>query len=332
MTLELQGVVALPTPLLVAPDALGQPIPGATEVDQFELVLPALPDPVSTDWHWLMPPRPDLADVSQLVDEHEWGQAGYGVGLDGDRPLASWVNWVVILATADTTPPPSALGAETPPNDSPDVAHRFGNRFTRWFRKFAAWIELWTPLLVGEPLSSSEPLRGQVYAHTGEGRHLTGWGLRGGSVTMQRSSDAATIDVLLSAASRASKGELPPLEWQLLRKNNRDRRQTLIDVATAAEVAMAKAIRSRLGSIPGAAQELIVQNANGAAGLIRLLEQIDIDTGKTLRNRVMSRLAEPRNLAAHAGVIPTRQVLDAAIEQAYDVVEKYSPPPTPDEA
>ena len=55
----------------------------------------------------------------------------------------------------------------------------------------------------------------------------------------------------------------------------RDNRRAVIDAATAAEVALAHALRTRLGEMPEDALEATIRSVNGLVGLLKLVEQID---------------------------------------------------------
>jgi hypothetical protein len=76
-----------------------------------------------------------------------------------------------------------------------------------------------------------------VAEHSGS-EELTGW-VSGATVRTHHSDFAATRAVAEAAARRASRPELPPLEWRLLNSARvlRDNRRAVIDAATAAEVA-----------------------------------------------------------------------------------------------
>jgi hypothetical protein len=109
-------------------------------------------------------------------------------------------------------------------------------------------------------------------------------------------------DALQVAFDRAGGGEMPPPEWELYLRSGRrsDLRLRIIDVATAVEVALSRALDRRLSGQPKVARHRITTMANGVVGLIDLLESID-GTQHSRRNLVAHRIAGPRNLAAHQG-------------------------------
>ena len=106
----------------------------------------------------------------------------------------------------------------------------------------------------------------------------------------------------------------------------RDNRRAVIDAATAVEVALAYALRTRLGEMPEDALEATIRSANGLVGLLKLVEQID-STEKSRWKRVADRLANPRNSCVHRGIKLTREELQSAIEEAHTLLETYSPLP-----
>jgi glycerol dehydrogenase-like iron-containing ADH family enzyme len=106
----------------------------------------------------------------------------------------------------------------------------------------------------------------------------------------------------------------------------RDNRRAVIDAATAAEVALAHALRTRLGEMPEDALEATIRSVNGLVGLLKLVEQID-STEKSRWKRVADRLANPRNSCVHRGIKLTREEVQSAIEEAHTLLETYSPLP-----
>jgi hypothetical protein len=151
------------------------------------------------------------------------------------------------------------------------------------------------------------------------------------SVTLHSHTRAISGDDLQVAFDRAGNGEMPPPAWELYLRSGRrsDLRLRIIDVATAVEVALSRALDRRLVGQPKAARNEITVLANGVVGLIRLLESID-GTEHSQRRLVADRIAGPRNLAAHQGVTPTPDEVNEAWRTARILLDVYSPMPTPD--
>lgn len=86
---------------------------------------------------------------------------------------------------------------------------------------------------------------------------------------------------------------MPDGQEQFLRANREpDYRVAVIEAATAAEVALAGALDVRLSDVAAATRELILKNANGLVGLLKLLESID---GVTQSERLSKRVADQLN-------------------------------------
>ncbi|WP_433020073.1 hypothetical protein [Kribbella sp. CA-294648] len=325
---RLEGVIDLPREILVASEALGQSVQGHTGLDAFTLFLPSLADPFAGNWMYLNPPYFDDHEVLGLLGQRTWGRPSSPERMMVLGP--SWVHSVVVRIDAE----PLGRQSDGLAAEAAGTADAFGQRFAVWYGRFAAWLEIWTPQRLMSNPSGEPKLRGRVFFRIDENVQLTGWGEAFGPVELYHARDAVTLKVLRAAAAKASLGASPPLEWQLLIRALRyddDRRQSVIDAASAAEVAMAQAARAKLGSVPDKAIEAIIQSANGVAGMVELLEAIDEATGKSWRSRVAARLAGPRNDAAHRGLTPSHETTTEAIAQAIDLVNKYSPRPNPDD-
>jgi hypothetical protein len=93
------------------------------------------------------------------------------------------------------------------------------------------------------------------------------------SVTLHSHTRAISGDDLQVAFDRAGGGEMPPPAWELYLRSGRrsDLRLRIIDVATAVEVALSRALDRRLVGQPKAVRNEITLLANGVVGLIRLL-------------------------------------------------------------
>lgn len=104
----------------------------------------------------------------------------------------------------------------------------------------------------------------------------------------------------------------------------------MIDAGTAAEVGLANAIRVHLNGLPPQAQEVIIQAANGVAGLATLLESL-VPAERSRRSRLIDRVAGPRNAAVHGGATPEPEALAAALAEVRALLDLYSPRPTPDD-
>ena len=106
----------------------------------------------------------------------------------------------------------------------------------------------------------------------------------------------------------------------------RDNRRAVIDAATAAEVALAHAVRTRLGEMPEDALDATMRSVNGLVGLLKFVEQID-GVAKCRWPQVRDWITKPRNSCVHRGIEPTREEVVRAIKEAQTLLETYSPLP-----
>lgn len=138
---------------------------------------------------------------------------------------------------------------------------------------------------------------------------------------------------LQSAFRRASRGDQLPVEHRLLlsariAQMEGDRRLAVIEAGSASEVALATAISADLKGRK-ATTEFIDQTIKGANGVVGL-RSLYVALGHALsvsRNRVVTELAEIRNLAVHGGRVPTDPETHGAINHASAIVQEARPLP-----
>ena len=312
----MRGVVRLPFAVLFSEDALGGSLSGATDRALFTLSLPRLPADAHEAGFLLESPKSESWPCTETLGAMAWGYLGFEGRPNGRRILASWVNRVAIeIETYDEDRQPW------------QVAATFGPRFNLWY---ANWLE-WVSICTGSPSAIDRGMAIQTQAdlvaeHSGS-QELTGW-VSGATVRTYDSDFAATRAVVEAAARRASRPEPPPLEWRLLNSARvlRDNRRAVIDAATAAEVALAHALWTRLGEMPDDAIEATIRSANGLVGLLKLVEQID-GVAKPRWPQVRDKIAKPRDSCVHRGIKPTREEVHRAIKEAQRLLETYSPLP-----
>lgn len=122
----------------------------------------------------------------------------------------------------------------------------------------------------------------------------------------------------------------PPEEHLLLRdsraaRNRHDSRKAVIDAATAAEVALAAAIRRRLSAAPDEqAIEQVLRNSSGLAELFDLAVALGSNGGVS-GSQVRGQLAGRRNEAVHRGMEPTRAETTEALQTASAIVSAVNP-------
>lgn len=317
----------MPQRLIVTMDALGTSLNGSVEHGQFEFLLPryaAGSDPEAADFGSPDPSNKRITDG--LRAEYPFGETWGRVCIytkptaqTGSRPIAAAVHAFGLRAQVED--PIGLIDVE--------LAERFGRQLNAWYRLLIEWIEIWTSQLVHRPWERPPILTAHVWDLSADPPRRTGFGNESDPIFVQRSDVAATPSHLAAAAAQATAKHQLPAEWTALLTARRATKSRLavIDAATAAEIALASAIERRLPAMTPDGVSTVIKNANGVAGLVKLLDSME---GKPSgnRGRVFSLLANPRNLAVHRGKDPDRQVADKAIETATALLEEFSPLPT----
>lgn len=322
---HLEGVVRLPSAVLVAEDALGQAFTGDGGAGTFELTLPRLPDvATASEIHSLEPPYAVEGFVTDEIGRHAggWGYSSNLKRFPGDRRRAvAWkINYLALKITDNEADDVVAFY---------DLADQFGRQFDAWYAIALDWTHLWSGAIPRDETRPPESrgLVRDVDEPSPDG--LTGWGARLSAADVQFSESALDRNTLASAFAKAWASERPPTEWELFLRSQRvaDRRIAVIEAATATEVALTRALDSRLRTLAPPARHIIAKQANGLVGLLTLLEKIDqVASTDRLVRRVADQLAGPRNDATHRGLPPTDANATArAFSTARTVLDHYSP-------
>ncbi len=202
-----------------------------------------------------------------------------------------------------------------------------GNHFFRWFRIFQEWACAWS----GEPMQDFDPNRPSVVHVLDEKGVITSNGPRQRGVYVWP--EPLNKAQVAGAMRRASAGEwLPPEHRTLLdaveAKVGGMPRKAVIDAATAVEVALAGYVTRELTSkgIDASFIDEVIKGVNGLVNLHSLCTELDANPGVS-KNKLGAQLANVRNRAAHAGIVPTRDEEVAAIGHAATIVHAITPLP-----
>lgn len=334
----IEGAVVLPWDLMVKMDALGTSLNGSVECGGFEILLPryspssdaeaAAPGslPKGVD---LASPDPNNGRLAGgLIADGPFSERWGGVCIwtpptatEVSRPLAADVH--AFGLRAEVSDPVGVIDAE--------LADRFGRQFKTWYRLLIEWVEVWTSQLVHRHWQRPPIPRGSVWDLSADPPTLTGFGGVSGPIFFQGSDVAATFSHLQAAAKQATAKNQLPAEWTALMTAKRatQSRLAVIEAGTAAEMALASAIERRLPNMTPDGVTTVIKNANGVAGLVKLLDAMQ-GRPPGNRSRVFALLAKPRNLAVHSGEVPSRDVADKAITTATALLEEFSPLPAVD--
>jgi hypothetical protein len=207
------------------------------------------------------------------------------------------------------------------------VAMDFGRSFYEWCRILFPWLELWTGQAIRWSAPEDQSGKGNIYELGINPPPRSGWG-PAIWVLAQRTDVAIDRETMVAACERASRSDPPPLEWMTYLQATGRGGVHIIEAATAAEIALTRALDHRLGNLPAAARDRIAHDANGLAGLVRLVEAIDgVGSDDSKWRRVADRLANPRNRAVHAGETASAEAAKVALAEAKALLDAYSPLP-----
>ena len=130
------------------------------------------------------------------------------------------------------------------------LGQRFNRLFSGWYGLARQWFELRTPQ---DPLGwfrhDSPEGRAWLDDESRSVQMLTGWRGPLGPVMVLSEEQVLTSQIIATSFAHANAGTLPPLEWSVYVSagRNEDRRQAVIEAATAAEVAAERAFMEKLG-------------------------------------------------------------------------------------
>lgn len=305
------GVVEFPAAITFVPEALGRTYMIRVNESSMKLELPS----AVTGERSLRSPRPSVSDLNARA-YRGWGS------------VIKWKAATNEILSASVTAA-AIEGVIAAAEDNADAAHSFGDQFATWFRLLETWTLLWTGHSLSSQITSEAPTLSLMFEHgSGSGYHPP-------IMVQIPSDDGITSTTFQAACDRASDGDLPPLPWQLLVKarNGEDRRLSLVDAATAAEVSIEKRITDELERRGMSAHEAdaVLRPATGIVDKLRLLEALvpRPSAQSSLLARVADQVARPRNAAVHAAHAPDGAVLERALSTAEILIERYWPMPRP---
>ncbi|WP_349902955.1 hypothetical protein [Parafrigoribacterium humi] len=214
---------------------------------------------------------------------------------------------------------------------------RFGHAFDQWYSRLYSWLELWTTQGLNQHQWPSTGIRTQGRGEFEPGQHY-GWGNWG--VLHEHRGDGtsgpyASSDLLRAAADFANRRQSPSLSWDMLRRARglpwTNGRQKVIDAATAAEVAVERALFRFFSNhhLSTDQIEATLRPFTGIAEKLRLMEKLVPPSSRSLVSRVADKIAGPRNKAAHAGWTPAPAEVDDCLATVAEVLAEYDPLPTP---
>jgi hypothetical protein len=308
-----RGVIWLGWHLDVHLAVLGKSFQASADELAFTVYFPRVPEPPYEVLNPHLLPPLDFGWANSVADM--WGNANW---MGDPDALIEQMNASV-----------GYLGVEFEETDL--SVDEIGTRFDAWYRVVCDWIEVWTDQWVTREDEAQEfGSYGTLDEYDPETGGRPQWRRRDREINL---GVPASMQDVQSAFDYASADRGLPEFWFLLTRARRSTnpRRAVIDAGTAVEVCLAQEVHRRLGDIPEAASERIIAACNGMVGLVRLLEDMDQTPPSESRwKRVADRLANPRNLAAHAGEQPLDKHADAVAEAAA-IIDHYAPLPRPGE-
>lgn len=213
------------------------------------------------------------------------------------------------------------------------ATYDFSVKLGNWLSTVRDWLFAWAGARPGREIRHDPPpvFRLVVQGRTGPGVY-SGGGRTGVLVMGERRATAAEWTAALRAASAHRELPLPYklLAEAILHNAQGEHRHAVITATSAAEVALSEAATRGLehaGRSPKEATD-ILRGVNGLIDLCRVNAAFPVGLPVSL-GRVMTKLATPRNEAAHKGATPSQDVVNEAIGTAKAMV-MLAPLPTPE--
>jgi hypothetical protein len=209
----------------------------------------------------------------------------------------------------------------------------FSTRLRSWLLTVRDWLFAWAGARPGREIRHDPPPVFRLVVRSQSGTDVyTGGGRTGVFVVGERRATAVEWAAALRAASAPRELPLPRklLAEAILHNAQGEYRHAVIIATSAAEVALSEAAMRGLEHAGRSAKEAkaILKGVNGLIDLYRINAAFPQGLPVSL-GRVMTKLARPRNEAAHEGATPSQGVVGEAIGTA-KALATIAPLPTPE--
>ncbi|OXM19373.1 hypothetical protein CBI33_22755 [Rhodococcus erythropolis] len=311
--------------MLVSPDCLGRTFNARVDGRLVRIDLPKLlpkdydgkPSLVEPDWRY-----PLRQAEGQMTYLGAWGSVLTAFSTNesdlGDLNSTVWIPRVRIsTASPDTR------------EDAERIAAHLVTELAPWWDLTQSWVEIFT----GQDLT---PMADPYERNRLRGPELWTGGFNEHEVRQSLAADRPieppdprqiqilTASKLEYCLKLASTNVEPPIEWKLARSaqsmlTRRDFRRAILDAGTAAELAIGILLDRRLKDVEVNVGKLLLARHRTLGQHIDLLKKLS--GPNSLPDDIGNKLVNPRNLAAHGGTPPTRQVAVRAVETAVLIVE-----------
>lgn len=321
--LNFVGHFACGSGLHLSADCCGKSFETATASYVIEIYLPELPIP----WQDAMLVSPqEVAPTSDAdVDDERERSLKWGVVLDwADHRSGQQVPTSVRVLRLGF----KALDAVANRDDLSGLRNSVPAELDIWWVRFSTWVAI---------LTSQDPR--DYERTTASTRHEPIWTWvdgeskrRGQSVNedaprRMREFDPLDEATMTACMKLAGQGDEPPAEWTFIRDARSavisgDYRRAVIDAGTAAELAITELLDQHLSVVDPTIVDALLTRARALEQRSNLMK--DLGAGTEPRGFAKD-LKTPRNIAAHRGDAPSREVAEKAIGVAIDLVEQSTP-------
>lgn len=165
MTRDFEGVIRLPSSILVTEDALGETFTGNVPLGHFSFIFPQLPAD-RTRLRFLESPLPLDGGFHKVMEADSWGRMGFTPTPNLPIILSSFVKSVFIKMRLEAS------------QDVPfyDLASLFSSQLDDWYTVAVSWMELWTNQVLTPDRNQSQFSNATIREVGIAETRNTGWG------------------------------------------------------------------------------------------------------------------------------------------------------------
>ncbi|WP_139812787.1 hypothetical protein [Prescottella equi] len=197
-----------------------------------------------------------------------------------------------------------------------------------WWERFSTWVAVLTGQDPRDYLRAVAATRHEpVWTWVDGEPYRRGQGISEDAARRRRQFDPLDEATLTACMKLAARGDEPPAEWTFIRDARSaviagDYRRAVIDAGTAAELAITELLDQHLSVVEPTVAEALLARARALEQRSSLMK--DLGAG-TEPKGFTNDLKKPRNIAAHKGHAPSKDVAEKAIAVALDLVEQSTP-------
>lgn len=318
----LEMIMALPSPIPFARDALGKRYETRLAGREVTLVLPTFRWRPTLERYRPVPPvinavRRDVDWDGYLNSHPAWGKVSQWQSGPPRRILVAYISHVLVVAT---------LPKRMSHRQVSQLVERLSAASYTWWLRLRDWTEVTTPHL----LQDFEPKTRALITNT---RTWSWDGSQGRSVPIASmltahggSSSGVSRSTFAALARQAGADAQAPTMHQFLRNSRlalsqSNYRTSVLEASTAAELALRQLLDLRLDGVEQGVAEAMLNGAREMGRLVDLLQRLDVG----LPPRVRERLLHVRNRAIHRGEDPTRDQAADVMTLVGELVDRAAP-------